>query len=93
MNKNALSFIALPLFLSGCTIGSMISGHTGHLSEDYPDIRSVPSRQEACQSRGIHEGDEKKASATDFKKLEQDRTDLQVRNESLRENAFPKSEQ
>ena len=70
----------------------MISGHTGHLSDDYPDIRSVPSRQEASQSRGVHEGDEKKASATDFKKLEQDRTDLQVRNESLRENAFPKSE-
>jgi hypothetical protein len=92
MNKKSLSFIALPLFLSGCTIGSMISGHTGNLSEDYPDIRSVPSRQKATQSRGVHEGDEKKASATDFKKLEQDRTDLQVRNESLRENAFPKSE-
>ena len=92
MNKNTLSFIALPFFLSGCTIGSMISGHTGRLGEDYPDIRSVPSRQEASQSRGIHEGDEKKASAADFKKLEQDRRDLQVRNESLRENAFPKGE-
>ncbi|MBX9787169.1 MAG: hypothetical protein K2Y08_07515 [Alphaproteobacteria bacterium] len=92
MNKNSLSFILLPLFLSGCTIGSIISGHTGHLSEEYPDIRSVPSRQEATQSRGIHEGDEKKASATDFKNLEQDRRDLQVRNESLRENAFSKGE-
>lgn len=92
MNKNTISFIVLPLFLSGCTIGSIISGHTGRLSEDYPDIRSVPSRQEAIQSRGIHEGDEKEASVADFKKLEQDRTDLQVRNESLRENAFPKDE-
>ncbi|MDZ4323003.1 MAG: hypothetical protein U1A05_02810 [Alphaproteobacteria bacterium] len=92
MNKNSLSLIALSLFLSGCTIGSMISGHTGHLSDDYPDIRSVPSRQAATQSRDVHEGDEKEASAADFKKLEQDRTDLQVRNESLRENAFPKSE-
>lgn len=92
MNNNALILIMLPLFLSGCTIGSMISGHTGHLSEDYPDIRSVPSRQEASQSRGIHEGNEKEASAADFKELEQERTDLQVRNESLRENAFSKSE-
>ena len=90
MNTNVLSLIMFPLFLSGCTIGSMISGHTGHLGDEYPDIRSVPNRQEASRSRGVHEGDEKKASAADFKKLEQDRTDLQVRNESLRENAFPK---
>lgn len=92
MNKNVLTLIVLPCLLSGCTIGSMISGHTGHLSEDYPDIRSVPEREEAEMSRGTHEGDEKVASAIDFEKLEQDRLDLQLRNESLRETAFPKSE-
>ena len=92
MNKNVLTLITLPFLLSGCTIGSMISGHTGHLSEDYPDVRSVPEREEAEMSRGIHEGDEEVASAIDFEKLEQNRLDLQLRNKSLRENAFPKSE-
>lgn len=67
----------------------MISGNTGCLSEDYPDIRSVPGREEASKSRGLHEGSEKKASAADFEKLEQDRATLKARNEALREEAFP----
>lgn len=89
MNKNII-YILCPVFLSGC-VGSWISGHTGYLSEEYPDIRTVPERAAACASRGFHEGDEKAARAADFKKLEEDREKMKARSEALRESSFPEA--
>jgi len=90
MRKN-IFYILCPLLLSGC-VASWISGDTGYLSEDYPDIRTVPERPAACAPRGLHEGDEKLARASDFKKLEEDREQVKARNEALREGAFPEAE-
>jgi len=90
MNKNII-YILCPVFLSGC-VGSWISGNTGYLSEEYPDILTVPERSTASAPRGLHEGDEKKARAADFKQLEKDREQVKARNEALREGAFPEAE-
>ncbi|EKE09384.1 MAG: hypothetical protein ACD_16C00189G0009 [uncultured bacterium] len=90
MIHKAFYICLLPLLLNGC-VGTVISGHTGHLSEDYPDIRSVPGREEAQQSRGVHEGNEKKASEADFKKLEEERAKLKARNEALRGEVLQQS--
>lgn len=79
------------LLLTGC-VGSLISNKTGYLNEEYPDIRSVPERMEANKSRGLHEGDEKKSRAADFKKLEQDREQTKARDQALREGRFPNSQ-
>lgn len=90
MSKNII-YILCPVFLSGC-VGSWISGNTGYLSEEYPDIRTVPERPAASAPRGLHEGDEKVARAADFKQLEKDREQVKARNEALREGAFPEAE-
>ncbi len=75
----------LPLFLlSGC-IGSIISGDTGYICEEFPDIRTVPERSKACAPRGTHKGEEKQSRCTDFKKLEQDREQIKARDQALRE--------
>ena len=87
MNK-ILLYVSFPLLLSGC-VGSMIAGKTGHLADDYPDIRNVPGRPEATLPRGTHEGDEKTCRSAEFTKLEQDREQIKARNQALREGAFP----
>ena len=92
MTYRALSCLFLSLLLTGC-VGTVISGNTGNLDQDYPDIRSVPGREEATESRGIHEGDEKEASELDYEKLDQDREALKARNEALRKEAFSESEE
>lgn len=86
MNKNLLWLIC-PLLLSGC-IGSLISGNTGYLEEDYPDIRAVPERKEATTPRGLHTGEEKASRATEMKNLKQDREKIIARDQALREKAF-----
>ena len=80
----------MPLLLTGC-IGSLISGNQGYLNEGYPDIRNVPERAEASKPRGLHEGDEKKSRAADFKKLEQSLEQIKARDDALREDRFPDS--
>lgn len=90
MNRFLL-YISLPFLLSGC-VGTMISGKTGHLGDDYPDIRSVPGRPEATKPRGTHEGDEKTCRSAEFTKLEQDREQIKARNQALREGAFPNAD-
>ena len=90
MNKNYL-YIMIPLFLSGC-IGSLIGGHTEYLKEGYPNILTVPEREEANQPRGLHEGEEKQSRAAEFKELEKAREAIKVRDEALREGRFPESQ-
>jgi hypothetical protein len=72
------------LLLTGC-IGSMISGDTGYMCEEFPDIRTVPERVKACEPRGTHKGVEKECRSTDFKKLEEDREKIKARDQALRE--------
>lgn len=76
-----------PLLLSGC-IGSLISGNTGYLEQDYPDIRTVPERKEATVSRGLHKGQEASSRAAELKSLKQDREKIRARDQALREKAF-----
>ena len=81
--------IALPsLFLSGC-IGTWISGKTGNIFEDYPDIRTVPERKEATAPRDTHQGDEKAERSAEFKSLQDAKEKIKARDEAIREGAFP----
>ena len=89
--SKTIFYILCPFFLTGC-VASWVGGDTGYLSEEYPDIRTVPERPVACAPRGLHEGDEEVARASDFKKLEEDRERVKARNEALREGAFPEAE-
>jgi hypothetical protein len=89
--KKILLLLTLPLSLSGCTIGALISGNTGYLEENYPDIRTVPEKAEASASRGCHGGEEIVSRAAEFKQLEQDREKIMARDQALREKAFPSS--
>ena len=89
MSKN-YRYIMIPLFLTGC-VGTWISGKTGHLGDEYPDIRTVPEKEEAQELRGQHTGDEKLSRIHDFKTLENDREQAKARDEALREEAFPNS--
>lgn len=89
MNQK-LFYLMIPLLLTGC-VGTWISGNTGYLDETYPDIRTVPEREEASKSRGLHTGNEKTSRAKDFKKLEQDRAKIKARDEALREEFFPEA--
>ncbi len=70
----------------------MISGHTEYLKEGYPNILSVPEREEASQSRYEGGRDEKKSRAADFDELEKTREKIKVRDEALREGRFPVSQ-
>ena len=82
MNLKFLYLMA-PILLSGC-IGAWISGNTGYLSEEYPDIRTVPQQPEASKPRGMHRGNEQIARETDFEKLEQDREKISKRGPSIK---------
>ena len=82
----------MPLFLTGC-IGSFLSGRTEYLHEGYPNILTVPEREEASRPRGFHVGDERKSRAAEFKKLEQAREEIKARDEALREGKFPDSQE
>jgi len=81
--KEKLFYLLVPLLLNGC-IGTYLSGETGYLCEDYPDIRSVPERIEANKSRGLHPCNEKAARKVDFINLEKDRVEIQERDKALR---------
>jgi hypothetical protein len=83
-----LLYFSIPLFLTGC-IGSMITGQTEYLAEGFPDIRTVPERDEAIASRGLHAGEEKASRAVDLKQLGQDWKKINARDKALREEAFP----
>jgi hypothetical protein len=86
---NRLAFLLIfPLLLTGC-IGSFFSGQTEYLSEQYPDIRTVPVRKEAVAPRGLHEGEEQASRNADLKNLEQDWKKIHARDKALREGAFP----
>jgi hypothetical protein len=90
MKKNLL-IVCLPFCLSGC-VGVLFCGGTGYLDEDYPDIRTVPSREAAMESRGVHVGDENVVRLEDFQALEQARKCIKERDNALREQAFDSSE-
>ena len=81
----------MAFLLTGC-VGTWISGKTGYLGDEYPDIRAVPEKEEAKKPRGQHERDEKLSRAADFKTLEKEREQLQARDQNLRKEAFPNSE-
>lgn len=83
-----LFYLTLPLSLTGC-VGSLVSGQTEYMGEGYPDIRSVPEREEACQTRGAHETDECTSRAVELEKLQTDWEQLNARNQALREGVFP----
>jgi len=87
MNYKLFYFI-FPLFLTGC-IGSFLTGHTEYLEEQYPDIRTVPTRAEALKPRGLHKGEEQVSRNVDLKKLEKDWEKIKARDKALREGAFP----
>lgn len=63
------------------------------MGEEYPDIRSVPEREEALASRCIHEINEERERRVDFKRLEQYREKITARDEALRERLFPQSQE
>lgn len=86
-----LLYFTVPLVLTGC-IGSMITGQTEYIGEEYPDIRKVPERAVATTPRGLHEGEEKAARSVDLKKLKQDWEKITERNQALREEAFSPQE-
>ena len=83
--KHKIIYLSPLFLLSGC-IGSILSGDTGYLCEEYPDIRTVPSRCKAIEPRGTHKGDEKQSRAADFKQLEEDREKIKARDQALRES-------
>jgi hypothetical protein len=84
MWKNSLILsISLPLLLSGC-IGTMMWGNTSYLDEQYPDIRTVPTRAEAIAPRCPCGGDEKVIRAQDLNLLQQDRKRMHERDKTLR---------
>lgn len=87
MSQKLLSF-CIPLLLTGC-VGSIITGQTAYFGEEYPDVRTVPEREDAIAPRGLHEKDEKASRAVDFKQLEQDWEKITARDKALREEAFP----
>jgi len=90
MNKNYL-YVMMPFLLTGC-IGSLIEGHTEYVNDCFPNILTVPEREEATRPRGLHKGDEKESRSREFKTLEQAREEIRARDEALREGRFPESE-
>lgn len=89
--KHKIIYLSPLLLLTGC-IGSIISGDTGYLCEEYPTFDKFPSRCEATKSRGTHKGDEKQSRAADFKQLEEDREKIKARDQALRESAPPSNQ-
>lgn len=82
----------LPLCLTGC-VGSLITGQSEYLDECYPDIRTVPSREEALCARAPHTVEEKAERAHDFQQLSQDWEKITARDKALRERLFPQSDE
>jgi hypothetical protein len=83
-----LIYISIPLLLTGC-VGSFFTGQSEYFGEGYPDIRTVPGREEALAPRGLHEGEEAASRAGDVKRLAQDWEKINARDKALREGAFP----
>ncbi|MEB3702482.1 hypothetical protein Bealeia1_01588 [Candidatus Bealeia paramacronuclearis] len=84
MKIKELSILIMPLALTGCIAGTVISGEHRLLREDFPDVRTVPTRAEATKARSYHGSDEKGERTADFKELEQERTKQQARDQELR---------
>lgn len=82
--------ITLPFFLTGC-IGSILSGQTEYMDEGFPDIRTVPEREEALAPRGLHQEEENVSRAADLRQLSQDWEQITARDKALREKLFPPS--
>jgi len=71
----------LVLLLSGC-VGTMFQDGEGkYIDAEFPDIRSVPPRTEACRLRN-------KENLEDIIDLEDERERMKARDEALRERAF-----
>lgn len=94
MNQKSQKFLFLmtPFLLAGC-VGSLISGNTSYLNDEYPDIRAVPERQEACAPRGTHEKEELASRDIEFKKLAEIRKNVNERDNALRKEAFSISQE
>lgn len=90
MTKKILLLIS-PLLLSGC-VGHLVWDDTDYWDKDFPDIRTVPNRECARAPRSVQEKEEKLMWISDLKGLEQEREQIDARNQSLRETAFKASE-
>lgn len=83
LTRKNLLFLSIPVFLSGC-VGSWVrEGGKWRSSEDFPDIRTVPSREEEKEMRKTDY--EKLENKSDLKALEQIREQMKARDEALRE--------
>jgi hypothetical protein len=83
--------LLLPLFsLTGCIGGLFLETNYGR--DEYPDIRTVPEREEALKPRGQHEGEEAESRSAEFQRLQEDREKIKARNEALREGVFPNAQ-
>lgn len=87
MNQK-LAYLCLPFFLTGC-VGAIFTGQTEYIGDGFPDIRTVPEREEALEPRGQHRGNEIESRAVDLKKLQKDWEKINARDKALREEAFP----
>lgn len=77
--KISASLIAL--LLSGC-VGTMFQeGEGKYIDAEFPDIRTVPTRAEACCLRN-------REHPEDVEELERERKRMKARDEALRERAF-----
>lgn len=75
--------------VTGCTIGTYISGHQGNIKEDYPDIRLVPSQENALKDRQNHQKAEALQRNSDLESLKQDLKSAQARDQQLRHQVVP----
>ena len=83
LTKKNILLLSIPFFLSGC-VGSWVhEGRGQYLTEEFPDIRTVPSRDKEEAMRKSN--DEEKENRDDLKALEQLREQIKARDEALRE--------
>jgi hypothetical protein len=68
----------------------LTEGEGKYIDADFPDIRCVPSREDAAAPRlPCNSGKEVEKSAHDLNDLEKERKKIKARDEALRERAFP----
>ncbi len=79
--------LLISLLLSGCAGTFLLCGEGGYIDAPFPDIRTVPSREEAtCPRRPL----EKKTEDA-LENLERERNRIKGRDKALREKIFPES--
>lgn len=89
MNKRYFLFLSL-LFLPGCITTFFTEGEGKYIDADFPDIRCVPSREDATTRRTpCNSEQEAEKSTQDLNDLEKERKKIKARDEALRERAFP----